>query len=244
MKNNLIIVVLYLTIFIIIIFFVNSKNFSYKKIGTIQKKLYKNISQKNLDNNPKKFTWNSIDSHKWYTTFKHHKFYYSIGSNTTHLEPKSMTLRKFKDSNFSDGVIFHNLLETPDIFHIVTQLIPIPLSLSKKLRISRFYAGSKYTGTNLHNHTPALNYLITGKKLWIMCPSTKINNQIIKDRKMDYGKVTTSSKEWFQNTDFSGFENLIIFEQNSNEIVYIPDKYYHAIINLSYTQGITYSWFT
>ena len=58
----------------------------------------------------------------------------------------------------------------------------------------------------------------------------------------DYDKESIS-KKWFENTDFSDFENLIIFEQNCNEIVYITHQYYHSIVNLSCVEGITYSWF-
>jgi hypothetical protein len=98
----------------------------------------------------------------------------------------------------------------------------------------------------IHNHSPALNYLFTGKKLWLIFPPIIQNYIFLKNNNMLYGMVKEKAIEWF----LSNYEqlkkniiNLQIFLQEKNEIVYIPNKYFHCVINLDYVYGITYSWF-
>lgn len=63
--------------------------------------------------------------------------------------------------------IFHNILNDYKIKKIIVKYINLPKNFNSinELRISRFYTGYENSGTYLHSHSPALNYLISGKKL-------------------------------------------------------------------------------
>jgi hypothetical protein len=113
------------------------------------------------------------------------------------------------------------------------------------LRISRFYYGIKYSKCNIHNHSSALNYLFSEKKLWIIFPPINKNYVFLNTNKMLYGSITEKTINWFlENYELlkNNIINLQIFLQEQNEIVYIPNKYFHCVINLDTVSDITYSW--
>ena len=147
--------------------------------------------------------------------------------------------------------VFHNILKDPSACSLIPQLIPIPSFFKKKsihdLRISRLFAGGKYSGTHLHIHSEALNYLVSGKKLWIMFPYTDKNNQFVESKNMRYGQVKTSVMQWFldahsQLAEPGVLDGLQVFIQHEKEVVYIPAGCHHAVVNMKDVIGITYSW--
>ena len=147
--------------------------------------------------------------------------------------------------------VFHNILKDPIACSLIPQLIPIPSFFKKKtirdLRISRLFAGGKYSGTHLHIHSEALNYLVSGKKLWIMFPYSDKNNRFVETKNMRYGQIKTSAMQWFLDayTELSEpgvLDELQVFIQHEKEVVYIPAGCHHAVVNLEDVIGITYSW--
>jgi oxalate decarboxylase/phosphoglucose isomerase-like protein (cupin superfamily) len=143
--------------------------------------------------------------------------------------------------------IFHNILENKDIYNIIQKYIPLPMiNKTNKMRISRFYSGYKYSGTNIHNHTRAINYLISGMKLWIMFPNSNNNKNFLLNHKLYYDTNNNLPLNCFlenYNNFKKNIENLSIILQEEGDSVYIPEYYYHGIINISDCCGITYSWF-
>ena len=142
--------------------------------------------------------------------------------------------------------IFHNILENKELFFIVQKYIPLPYITheTEKLRICRFYSGYKYSGSNIHNHTKALNYLISGMKLWILFPNTKNNIDFLETNKLTYHSNDNTPLNCFldnYNLFNKYIEHLCIIIQEENEVIYIPDNCFHGTINLTDCYGITYS---
>lgn len=150
-----------------------------------------------------------------------------------------------------NNYVFHNVKSDPMFSTAMTELITIPDFLPAKnmddLRICRLYAGAKYSGTNLHAHSAALNYMISGKKLWILFPNNETTRAFVEKHKMKFGEVEEYTLDWFQRN----YDNLMkhknelylqIAIQNAKEVMYVPPSYYHAVINLDDVIGITYSW--
>lgn len=109
-------------------------------------------------------------------------------------------------------------------------------------KLSEFYLGNIKTGTHLHKHIDVLNFLIYGKKLWIIIPPTSTNKKLIKEKNWRYSKLSGNVYEFYlKNINFilQNFKNVIITYQNSNEIIYIPKNFYHLVINFSENIGFT-----
>jgi len=147
--------------------------------------------------------------------------------------------------------VFHNILKDSNACKILPELISLPNFIKKKnihdLRISRLYAGGKYSGTHLHIHSEALNYLVSGKKLWVMFPYSQNNNHFVDSNNMRYGQVKSTTLDWFVQsyvlmTSPNAIEDLKIFIQQEKEVVYVPAGCHHAVVNLEDSIGITYSW--
>jgi hypothetical protein len=109
-------------------------------------------------------------------------------------------------------------------------------------KLSEFYLGDIKTGTHLHNHINVLNFLIYGKKLWIIFPPTSTNKTLIKENNWIYTNLNENVYDFFiKNINYilKNFKNVTITFQESNEIIYIPNKFYHLVINYSENIGFT-----
>lgn len=109
-------------------------------------------------------------------------------------------------------------------------------------KLSEFYLGGIKTGTHLHNHINVLNFLIYGKKLWIIFPPTKTNKELIKENKWFYTNLNENIYDFYiKNINYilKNFKNVTLTIQENNEIIYIPNKFYHFVINYSENIGFT-----
>lgn len=109
-------------------------------------------------------------------------------------------------------------------------------------KLSEFYIGGIKTGTHLHNHINVLNFLIFGKKLWIIFPPTSTNKKLIKENKWEYNNLNGNVYDFFiKNINYilENFNNITMTYQGNNEIIYIPNNYYHLVINFSENIGFT-----
>ncbi len=146
--------------------------------------------------------------------------------------------------------IFHNVLADTDLYNKIINYIELPSNLTKSnLRISRLYFGSKFSGTYIHQHSPALNYLVKGKKLWIIFPNYIQNMFWMRHNKFDYDSISEKNNITFYNWLIQHIDKLKnniyginIFIQNPGETVYIPEQFFHGVLNLEESTGITYSW--
>lgn len=182
-----------------------------------------------------------------YDKLKYYIFDCSSGGNSTNIV-KKMTLECFMNQELNENnqlYIFHDMLKNKIMFDIISNIIEVP-KVNKKMRVSRLYVGSKGSGTNIHTHSVAINYLINGEKLWFLFPNTEKNNKLLKSINSEYGNVKDTAMEWFlKNYDFleSNFEDFETMTQVTGEYIIVPDGYHHGVINMKNVFGITYSWY-
>jgi hypothetical protein len=153
------------------------------------------------------------------------------------------------NSNFPDGEIIYseyinnlNMHMDKYIFdtsinskleniQMIYDVIPLPKNPPINNSIA-LYSGQAYTGTHFHAHENAYNYLMKGKKIWmIMNDTIDLNNNI-------YLKPV----DWFIETIeyYSKNPNVSIFIQNEGEVVFVPSGKYHFALNLEPSYGLFY----
>lgn len=76
----------------------------------------------------------------------------------------------------ADKYIFDSSINSIIDSNIIYNLIPYPKNYPINNITTYLYSGQKYTGTHFHEHFNAFNYLIKGKKLWMI-----LNDYNIKD---------------------------------------------------------------
>lgn len=133
----------------------------------------------------------------------------------------------------------------PNFINLPNKIINI-----NELRIARLYSGYKNSGSYLHKHSPALNYLLKGKKLWLVIPFSIENFTYIQFNNYKYDTDYLENNEenifeWFKRNLVKIKNDIIeskIFIQNEGDVVFIPDLYFHSVLNLDFCIGITYSY--
>lgn len=178
---------------------------------------------------------------------KDFKVDYSNNGNSTIIVGKKSVrdfiLTELDDNN--QNYVFQNILNDTKLFKCISNIINIPKP-DLKMRISRLYIGSKGSGTHIHNHSVAINYLIDGKKLWFYFPNTKHNMKQLKKYSFDYLNIEISVIEWYNkysNKLHDIFERFETCVQNPGESIFVPNEYYHGVINLERSIGLTFSWY-
>lgn len=209
-------------------------------------------SLKQLNNASLIVNLNPINYQELIKEFKYFNFKYSVKGIST----KLIDMCKLSDidktnsiDNGSNFYIFENLLDEPEKINIIKKYFKYPLDLTN-IRVNRFYYGNKYTGTHLHSHSPALNYLFDGIKLWLIVEFSKENFSYLKLNNYIYDvdlleKKNQNILDWFLLNAIKIKNDIIdslLIIQKKNEIIYIPDNCFHAVINLTNVSGMTISW--
>lgn len=169
----------------------------------------------------------------------------SRGGNSTECVER-MKLIDFLQFEHDNLYVFHNSFSDRKMFEVLKRLIP--LSNISQLRISRLYIGNEGTGSHIHNHSFAMNYLISGRKLWIIFPKTLKNIQYLKRNHLEYLSIQDDGNplNWFltnQERLVQNLDSVQIKIQEKGEVFIIPDGMYHGVYNLTKVCGITYSWY-
>ena len=150
--------------------------------------------------------------------------------------------------NLNNNYIFDNCLKTNIVEELFKHIIYKNNSIIQNLttRIVNIYAANKNTGAELHNHSSALNYLVKGKKIWLMIPPHEHYIKFIIKNGFHFGITKEEPYEWLiNNYEYirNNIPELIVIQQNEKDIVYIPHRWYHHVVNLEDSFGITYSWY-
>jgi len=116
----------------------------------------------------------------------------------------------------------------------------------KQFRIKRLVAGAAGTGTALHQHSRAYFHNIKGKKRWFLaCPSAE-NGDILSKYTYDISNKRISSiSDWFDKESTklaTELQGCSVIDLEPGESLYIPDGFFHAVLNLSFTVGVAFSW--
>jgi len=159
----------------------------------------------------------------------------------------NMKLKDFIEKKDKDIYIFHDIYNDKNLFQLFNNYVDLPMNIkNKNFRISRFYYGFQYSGSNIHNHTKAINYLLSGQKLWILFPNSTKNIEFLEKYNFQYDKNNQFIIKTFLENYYlfdNNIENLKIIIQDKGEAIYIPNYYFHGVINLLDVYGITYSWY-
>lgn len=165
---------------------------------------------------------------------------------------------RVRDLFDQSGILASASLYVSHVFHqngcsvdtTLDNIIPVPDSLGshaiKKFRIKRLVAGAAGTGTALHKHSRAYFYNVTGKKRWFLACPTEENVRVLSEYEYDVNnKRIVSIGDWF-GSDLEilsrKLEKYCVIDMSPGDCLYIPDGFYHAILNLEFTIGVAYSW--
>lgn len=174
-------------------------------------------------------------------------------SNKTNLNYTFNEIMNDKNNEISKNYIYiyQNILIDSNMKKIITEFINLPKNIKNidDLIMCRFYSGHMNSGTYLHNHSSTLNYLFRGKKLWLMIPNTSENSSYLKLNNFMYDveylhKNEKNIKDWYIKNLLKIKNDIVdseIFIQNEGEVIFIPNLYYHAVLNLDFCIGITFN---
>ena len=88
---------------------------------------------------------------------------------------------------------------------------------------AQFFVGSKYSGAPAHYHSHAMNFLVTGKKRWLLWPPASAL----------YSR--TPAVSWLDRKDAQAYQCV----QPANASLYVPAGWGHAVLNLDdHTLGV------
>jgi hypothetical protein len=90
-----------------------------------------------------------------------------------------------------------------------------------------FYVGPAYSGVTFHQHTAAWNALLFGYKRWFLLPPFHF-----------YGPTTIAMHEWAKVLRESFAADLHECVQRPGEVLFVPQYWYHAVLNVSDCVGI------
>jgi hypothetical protein len=100
------------------------------------------------------------------------------------------------------------------------------------------------SGTLPHNHGDAFNHLAFGKKSWVLFDADQSKEAKGYDLLMKFNRnypVGSHSKDWFKKEVpklGKSISSYYHFTQEPGDIVYIPHRYAHAVLNFSEVMGI------
>ncbi len=179
-------------------------------------------------------------------TFKNYDVEYSRNNgNSTVVSGKCPMFVFVTDLMSKEFYVFHDSFKDKRFFRILNNILPA-INTERQMRISRVYIGKEGTGSHIHNHTVAVNYLINGQKVWIIFPNTRRNMIFLKRHNFEYGCIKEEPLKWYtRHRDFllNNLEDPKEIFQTTGDVIVIPDGYYHGVYNLSEVCGVTYSWF-
>ncbi|MBN1207258.1 MAG: cupin-like domain-containing protein [Myxococcaceae bacterium] len=90
-----------------------------------------------------------------------------------------------------------------------------------------FYIGPAYSGVSFHQHTAAWNALFFGYKRWFLLPPFHF-----------YGPTSIAMHEWASTHRSRFAADLHECVQQPGEILFVPQYWYHAVLNVSDCVGV------
>jgi hypothetical protein len=105
-------------------------------------------------------------------------------------------------------------------------------SQAERGRKSLFFIGPTHSGTTWHSHSSTWNAVVVGRKRWLMMPP-----QSEYKGKHEHDEVP-SLRKWLANS-YEEYENgMLECVQEAGTVLYIPDGWGHATVNLEDSIGI------
>lgn len=134
---------------------------------------------------------------------------------------------------------------TSDLAFLNDILLPNKFFSMAEITAYVYFNCAKDSGSLPHCHMDAFNVLQSGIKHWVMYEAhpdiSPIGSQALRECHEQYPEGS-HSRDWFLEGGGSAAMDRGIdvyeFVQEAGDIVYIPDHYAHAILNLGDTQGV------
>jgi hypothetical protein len=110
--------------------------------------------------------------------------------------------------------------------------------------VYRFFIGPAFSGTLPHYHTYAINALARGRKRWAIYVGDSLdeNEWLLEESFRDYDSGS-QARDWFMSEcprlRSRGRIQLWEFAQEARDLVYIPDRFIHTVVNLEPVVGFT-----
>lgn len=107
----------------------------------------------------------------------------------------------------------------------------------QKLNLSWFYVGNKGTGTPIHRDiwwSSAWNYLLSGKKLWLIYPPVYTESI-----KKDIANYQISSADVSYDKILALPYKPMVCVQEAGDLIFVPGNCYHQVINLENSSSLT-----
>jgi hypothetical protein len=114
--------------------------------------------------------------------------------------------------------------------HIELSSTPFRLDDEDALYIA---IGNAYSGTQFHHHADGWNLQIFGKKHWMMYPPSQMPP-------IHYPSIYVGIRRWFDHflPQLEESEKPIVCTAGPGDVIYIPDGWYHATVNLGESVGV------
>lgn len=131
------------------------------------------------------------------------------------------------------------------LFPLLPSMIPM-LKTNREIFSCKLYLGDSGSGSHLHYHYAAVNYLVSGKKKWIIFPNNEHNTNYVNSLGFVRGEslnITVSS--WINRNERKLKENiqdLQILTQEEGTAFLVPNQFYHLVLNLEPSMGIVISY--
>lgn len=121
------------------------------------------------------------------------------------------------------------------------ELLDIPGDVHRRVRLFRLYFGGISTGSSLHTHVGAANFLFEGRKKWLLTPPNS-DPALVQEANAGFAASGGTAHEyWFERQaevlQSHGLE-AIEFTQEAGDVLYVPPGWIHAAVNMSRCWGI------
>lgn len=183
------------------------------------------------------------------TFFNNLRCIYSHNGNSICPKGKKLFKQVLNDirNGIDDGKYIWTDIAELSLFNEIKSMFGIP-ETHRTIRTSKLFLGDIGTGSHLHYHSPVCNFLISGKKKWIIFPNNEYNANIIKEE-LNFKRrkpQELSVGDWIEkNDDFlkTKIQGLEIIIQEARTVFFLPNDVFHIVLNLELTMGITCSWY-
>ena len=155
-----------------------------------------------------------------------------------------LAYRDAPDDGIPSQYLMHGFAETDVAQELASSLaVQDAIELVNGVSFYRLYLGRQRTGSLPHNHKPAWNVLLQGRKRWALYigGSPEHTHELVVESFRDYPQGS-QIEPWFcdECPRLREREGIAFYEvvQEAGDTLYIPDQFLHAVLNLEPVVGL------
>jgi len=148
------------------------------------------------------------------------------------------------DGELPPQYLMHGVDERDTAQELVSSLdLPDATDLVGGVSFYRLYVGRQQTGSLPHNHKPAFNVLLQGRKRWALyIGDSPEQTQELVDESIRGYPHGSQIEPWFRDEcpRLRERKGVAFYElvQQAGDTLYIPDQFLHAVVNLERVLGL------